>query len=537
MPRALRVFLCHSSKDKPAVRELYQKLRAETWIDPWLDEEKLFPGQDWHEEIEKAVEATDVVVVLLSKQSVSQEGYVQRELKLALDVADEKPENTIFIIPLRLDDCPAPRRLRGWHYVDYFPANRKDWVLDRLIASLKLRAKALGIENITNDVENRKPDDAKQAEFARLALEARGKLERETAEEKAIEKFKSARKAVIEKEEREAKRKRQQGFITANSRQLAIGGIILIGILGVLFTGNYLFNNLPAIEKPIVTSSITLEPPTFIATNSPALIATKIPVTSTFTSIPPTSALGIGSTIISEKDGMFLAYVPEGEFVMGSNDGSNDERPAHTIFLDSFWIDQNEVTNEMYKICVDEGVCNLPLVASRYYNLDYFDHPVVNVDWSRANAYCSWAGRRLPTEAEWEKAASWDEVKDQKYIYPGGNSLDCSRANYGCIHDTTPVRSYEGGKSSYGVFDMAGNVWEWVSSIYVPYPYDANDGRENLSSKVDRVLRGGAWDGAVRSADRNYLQFIASNIYSNTNPKPEAFPPYLFIGFRCAYSP
>ncbi len=157
MPRPLRVFLCHSSKDKSAVRELYKKLRAETWIDPWLDEEKLFPGQDWHEEIEKAVEVTDVVVVLLSKQSVSQEGYVQRELKLALDVADEKPENTIFIIPLRLDDCPAPRRLRGWHYVDYFPANRKDWVLDRLIASLKLRAKALGIENAARETKS-EPD-------------------------------------------------------------------------------------------------------------------------------------------------------------------------------------------------------------------------------------------------------------------------------------------------------------------------------------------------------------------------------------------
>ena len=108
MPRPLRVFLCHSAKDKSAVRELYQQLRAEEWIDPWLDEEKLLPGQDWHEEIEKAVEVTDVVIVLLSKQSVSQEGYVQRELKLALDVADEKLENTIFIIPLRLDDCPAP---------------------------------------------------------------------------------------------------------------------------------------------------------------------------------------------------------------------------------------------------------------------------------------------------------------------------------------------------------------------------------------------------------------------------------------------
>jgi formylglycine-generating enzyme required for sulfatase activity len=144
--RQLRVFLCHSSKDKTSVRELYKKLRAEAWLDPWLDEEKLLPGQDWHMEIEKAVEVTDVVVVLLSNQSVSQEGYVQRELKLALDVADEKPESTIFIVPLRLDDCPAPRRLRGWHYVDYFPADRKDWAVERLITSLKARAESLGLK-------------------------------------------------------------------------------------------------------------------------------------------------------------------------------------------------------------------------------------------------------------------------------------------------------------------------------------------------------------------------------------------------------
>ncbi len=149
MSRPLRVFLCHSSKDKAAVRELYQKLRAEEWIDPWLDEEKSLPEQDWREEIEKAVEIADVVIVLLSKQSVSQEGFVQRELKLALDVANEKPEITIFIIPLRLDDCPAPRRLHGWHYVDYFPENRKPWVIERLIASLKVWAETLGITTDT----------------------------------------------------------------------------------------------------------------------------------------------------------------------------------------------------------------------------------------------------------------------------------------------------------------------------------------------------------------------------------------------------
>ena len=153
--RKLRVFLCHSSQDKPIVRELYQRLTAEGWIDPWLDEEKLLPGQDWDLEIEKAVEAADVVVVCVSGKSVTKEGYVQREIRKVLDIALEKPEETIFIIPIRLDDCELPRRLRSWHYVDYFPAERRGWAFERLLQSLKLRG----------DQRSSKPEGEGSAEF------------------------------------------------------------------------------------------------------------------------------------------------------------------------------------------------------------------------------------------------------------------------------------------------------------------------------------------------------------------------------------
>ena len=106
--RKLRVFLCHASQDQPIVRDLYQKLAAETWIDPWLDAEKLLPGQDWNLEIEKAAEASDAVIVCVSTTSVAKEGYVQKELRKVLDIALEKPEGAIFIVPLRLDDCAFP---------------------------------------------------------------------------------------------------------------------------------------------------------------------------------------------------------------------------------------------------------------------------------------------------------------------------------------------------------------------------------------------------------------------------------------------
>jgi hypothetical protein len=143
--RKLRVFLCHASQDKPVVRDLYTRLGAEPWIEPWLDEEKLLPGQDWNLEIEKAVEASDVVIVFVSNVSVAKEGYVQRELRQVLRVALEKLEGEIFILPVRLDDSSLPRQLRDKQYIDYFPKSRQAAAYDKLIEALKIRKNHLGI--------------------------------------------------------------------------------------------------------------------------------------------------------------------------------------------------------------------------------------------------------------------------------------------------------------------------------------------------------------------------------------------------------
>ena len=144
-PRKLRVFLCHASQDKPTVRELYQRLLKETWIDPWLDEERLLPGQDWNLEIEKAVESSDAVIVCVSSISVAKEGYVQRELRRVLDIALEKLEGAIFVIPLRLDNCEMPRQLRDRQFLDFFPQAKRDSAYEKLKSSLKIRKDALGI--------------------------------------------------------------------------------------------------------------------------------------------------------------------------------------------------------------------------------------------------------------------------------------------------------------------------------------------------------------------------------------------------------
>lgn len=143
--RRLRVFLCHASQDKPAVRDLYQRLLSAGWIDPWLDEEKLLPGQDWNLEIEKAVESSDAVIVCVSSTSVAKEGYIQKEMRRVLDLALEKLEGTVFVIPVRLDECGIPRQVRDLQVLDYFPESRREAAFEKLTRSLRLRKEALGI--------------------------------------------------------------------------------------------------------------------------------------------------------------------------------------------------------------------------------------------------------------------------------------------------------------------------------------------------------------------------------------------------------
>ncbi len=135
----LRVFLCHSKSDRFIVREVYEKLAAEGWINPWLDEENLLMGQEWDLEIEKAVEESDSVIAFLSTESIEKEGYIQKELKFVLSIAQEKPEGTIFLIPLRLDDCKPPRRVSTLQWGDYFPAGQREEKYQRLLKSLRAR--------------------------------------------------------------------------------------------------------------------------------------------------------------------------------------------------------------------------------------------------------------------------------------------------------------------------------------------------------------------------------------------------------------
>ena len=200
--------------------------------------------------------------------------------------------------------------------------------------------------------------------------------------------------------------------------------------------------------------------------------------------------------IENAKDGSVLALVPAGEFIMGGKESYEGGRQDR-IFLPDFYMSLYCVTNAQFTRFVAETGYQTQGNWKQYATAGKDDHPVVAVTWFDAVAYCDWAGLRLPTEAEWEKAARGTDGR----VYPWGNTWDAKRCqnynNRGGYPDTCPVDGYPESCSVYGMYQMAGNVWEWCSSLYKPYPYRADDGREergkNVAGDRARVLRGGSW--------------------------------------------
>ncbi|MCW5879308.1 MAG: formylglycine-generating enzyme family protein, partial [Anaerolineales bacterium] len=229
-----------------------------------------------------------------------------------------------------------------------------------------------------------------------------------------------------------------------------------------------------------------------------------------------------------------LVYVPAGRFVMGSDPefdtlAEDDEFPQHSVLLDGFFIYRNEVTNGLYKQCVAAGDCTEPTIfeegPSTYYNdPEYLNHPIVGVTWAQADAFCTWADSRLPTEAEWEKTARGEFGN----IYPwGNNDPECSLANLdGCFMDpefTDKIGQRPDGESLYEADDMAGNVWEWTQDWYDEDYYHTAPGMNPAGPENGelRVVRGGSYEDnleALRSAER--LALDPDEAYNN-------------VGFRC----
>jgi formylglycine-generating enzyme required for sulfatase activity len=290
----------------------------------------------------------------------------------------------------------------------------------------------------------------------------------------------------------------------------------------------------PVITVPATTTiTLTSQPIVPSKTIEPSQTPTEI-YTLTVTPLP---------TEITDAKGVSMVLVPAGEFTMGFPPKKIDDYCkkaiynkslcigymetlyAHQVYLDAYYIDKYETTNAFYKTCVDAGVCDLPRSTGRYDLPGSANHPVIYVNWYQAQTYCEWRGAGLPTEAQWEKAARGIDGR----TYPWGEEISCERANSIsnfslCAGNTTEVGSYESGVSPYGVYDMIGNVEEWVSDWYSGNYYQNSPSSNPVGpqSGQDRVIRSGASGESTT---------VFTRLYGNPSDDQG------FLGFRCSRSP
>ena len=295
-----------------------------------------------------------------------------------------------------------------------------------------------------------------------------------------------------------------------------LGGLIALFFFGIVALAGvyFLFLNKPETAQTIETPK---EEPKETATSAAPIAAPPVE-----TALPKE---------INYKGAMVL--VAAGEFTMGSDADAEESKPAHKITLPAYYIDKTEVTNAEYKKFCDETGKSYP--PNPILETDYFtkrpNAPVVGVSFADAKAYAAWAGKRLPTEAEWEKAASWDEAAQTKRQFPWGDDFQKTNVAFG-LDSISDVGKFSGGASASGAFDMAGNVLEWVDAFFQPYPDSPSKNAE--FGEKNRVVRGGHFGSKSNESLKTTKRiYVSPDIASGEDDEKLVAA---IIGFRCAVS-
>jgi len=486
---SLKVYLFFIEDDLPVVKSLAERL---VWdgVDVHLSEFSAFnqPTEElgdslYWEEKKKEIHDVDFVLFCLSAQFYERSS-AHMEWQFVLDSAANQPRGSISILSLRLEECSVPNPLMQWPSIDLVQMDG----YEKMMLAIKFQADMEGIELESHASWKVKFDypisgtklDGKQKRKLPLGM---------------IMLILVATSSIIYLVGRFNKTSTNVNVVPVDVLAENATRNVESASTSVAAT-NEAYALLLAIPRTQTAEYYTAAP----LTQTQAHITPTVTITPTIT-LTPTHTLTVVSRPVQIVDvgDVSMVLVPGGSFTMGNNAVDN-ARPESLIDLEPFYIDQFEVTNALYQKCVLADACQPPIVMSSQTQLNYYDsplyanYPVINVDWNMAHAFCEWRGAHLPTEAEWEKAARGTE----SLSYPWGEVILCPYANYtsaegACIGDTQPVNRYLASGSAYNVFNLAGNVAEWVESLYLSYPYTLSGDRNNPDASGPRVVRGGSW--------------------------------------------
>jgi len=400
-----RVFLAHVKEDSQWVKKFYDLLQSIGAI-PWMAPKDIAPGTTWRDAIRRALQSADFVIACLSSNSVKKKGYVQREFRIALDISHEMPSERSFVIPLRLNPCEVPDLQIG-------ALNLRDLQWEDVYAEGSFRRLA-GALGLTDGMP------------ARVMLQIQG----DSCSISSAMTQPHAGLVFLD------------DFPASTSAYNLGGGTSDLSLLGALRDT----------FRPKTLRAFAIDKPEWLLLNA-------------YDVSPLATGVSRLDHFSNEVDGSEMIVVPEGEFLTGDPEMASlfeNQLPSgdiRTAATDRFAISRCLITNKQY-LAFCQSTHWVPSKGGD--NQEHDDHPVTNVSWLDAAAYCAWAGGRLPTETEWEKAARGVDGRP----YPWGIHKPHERyCNFGNPHGgTTSVRRYSEGMSPYLCYDMAGNVWEWCST-------------------------------------------------------------------------